>query len=118
MMKLPFSKARMAGDQLWLAGELGFEDDGGFAADITLQTDRMMQRVQVTLRSHGYELSDVISCTVYLTDATLFAAFNEAYASWFQEPLPVRATVQAGMMAPGALVEISVVAHKDPTDET
>ncbi|QCR38265.1 RidA family protein [Nissabacter sp. SGAir0207] len=111
-MTLPFSKTRQIGDQLWLSGELGMEEDGSFAPEIARQTDRMMEKISATLEGAGYGLSDVFACTVYLTDSADFAAFNQAYARWFSAPLPVRATVQAGLMLPGAKVEISVVAAK------
>lgn len=111
-MNLPFAKVRESGSLVWLSGEIGFEEDGSLVPDITHQTDRILQRVQATLAGEGCTLADVISCTVYLTDAAQFGPFNEAYAKWFSAPLPVRTTVLAGLVLPDALLEITVVAQK------
>ncbi|QGY29193.1 RidA family protein [Pantoea cypripedii] len=115
-MNLPFSKVRLVGDQVWLSGVIGFEEDGSLAAEVSRQTDRVMHTIQATLAEQGCTLADIFSCTVYLTDADLFAPFNLAYAKWFSDPLPVRTTVLAGLVLQEALLEITVVAQK-PTAE-
>ena len=40
-----------------------------------------------------------------------FAAFNQVYAEYFSQHPPVRSTVISGLVLPGALVEIEVVAY-------
>ena len=108
---LPFSPIRIVNGLAYLSGEVAFEADGSFAADVTQQTDTMMRRVKTRLEENGLSLEDVFSCTVYLTDKAYFAEFNKAYAGWFSAPLPVRTTVESGMMAEGAKMEITVIAR-------
>lgn len=108
---LPFSKVRRAGGLLHLSGELPFGDDGAIPDGIAAQTDLTLRRIAATLAGEGASLADVVSCTVYLTDTTDFTAFNEAYRAHFSDPLPVRTTVQAGLMVPDARIEITVVAE-------
>ena len=50
--------------------------------------------------------------TAYLVNPVGFAAFNRAYAEAFSEPRPVRTTVRADLMLPGALLELTVVAGR------
>ena len=49
---------------------------------------------------------------VYLSDIRHFQAMNAVYREYFAEDPPTRATVEAGIAIPGALVEISMVAVK------
>lgn len=108
---LPFSKVRRAGGLIHLSGELPFAEDGSIPDGIAAQTDLTLRRIAATLAGEGASLADVVSCTIYLTDTADFAAFNEAYRGHFSDPLPVRTTVQAGLMVPAARIEITVVAE-------
>lgn len=107
--KLPFSKTRRVDNLLFLSGELGFDADATIPDGIEAQTRNCLERIKATLADEGLGLSDVVSCTCYLTDKEDFAAFNTTYASYFSDPLPVRTTVQSGLMI-DAKVEITVIA--------
>lgn len=110
MADLPFSKTRRVGSTVYLAGEIGFAADGSLPEGITAQTENCLNRIRVTLEAEGLSLANVVSCTCYLTDKADFAAFNAAYAPFFSAPLPVRTTVESGLMAPAKL-EITVIAE-------
>lgn len=106
----PLSRTRRHGDQLYLSGELPFNEDGSIPEGITAQTELTLGRIAATLAAEGLGLDDVLSCTVYLSDRTDFQAFNEAYARLFAEPRPVRTTVEARLMV-DAKVEITAIAR-------
>ncbi|MDD0812874.1 RidA family protein [Curvibacter sp. RS43] len=106
---LPFSEIRRAAGLVFLSGELPFAADGSIPDGIEAQTRLTLQRIATTLSTVGLTLSDVVSCTVYLTDKDDFSAFNAAYLTYFSRPLPVRTTVCTGLVAP-ARIEISVIA--------
>ncbi|WP_186393456.1 MULTISPECIES: RidA family protein [unclassified Pannonibacter] len=108
--KLPFSKVRRAGSTVYLAGEIGFAADGTVPEGIEAQTRNCLSRIKATLEGEGLTMAHVVSCTCYLTDAKDFAAFNAAYAEFFADPLPVRTTVQSGLMI-DAKLEITVIAQ-------
>lgn len=112
---LPFSKTRRHDDTLYLSGELPFKEDGSIPEDVAAQTDLTLQRIATTLRHEGLSLANVVSCTIYLTDRNDFAAFNQAYAKHFSNPLPVRTTVESGLML-DAKVEITVIAQYPSQD--
>ncbi|MBD8893624.1 RidA family protein [Roseibium litorale] len=107
----PFSKSRRLGSTLYLSGELGFDANGGLPEGIEAQTRNCLERIKATLEAEGLSLGKVVSCTCYLTDAADFQAFNAIYAGFFSAPLPVRTTVQSGLMLPAAKVEITVIAE-------
>lgn len=108
---LPFSKVRHSQGLVFLSGELPFAEDGSIPEGIAAQTHLTLTRIQQTLAGECLSLDDVVSVTVYLTDRSDFAAFNQAYAAFFSTNLPVRATVCAGLVV-DARVEISVIAQQ------
>ena len=109
-MNIPLSKLRRDGDTLYLSGELGFDADGTLPDGIEAQTRNCIANIRKTLATQGLDLSDVLSCTCYLTDAADFAAFNAIYAKAFAEPYPVRTTVGCFLILPKAVVEITAIA--------
>ena len=63
------------------------------------------------LAAHGLGFDDVVKSTVHLQHLKRdFAAYNEAYKSYFTQPFPVRTTVGSELM--NILVEIDFDAHK------
>ena len=51
-----------------------------------------------------------MAVTSYLTEPSLFEAYNEEYRKFFPNDPPTRTTVQAALMRPEMLVEITVTA--------
>lgn len=109
---LPFSEYRESGDLVYLAGALGNVPGtldlvpGGIEA----QVRQTMDNLGATLESAGLDFSRVAAVNVYLSDVRHFQAMNSVYREYFAEDPPTRATVEAGIAIPGALVEISMVA--------
>ena len=110
MATLPFSKVRRSGSTVYLSGGIGFNADGSLPEGIEAQTQNCLEGIKKTLESEGLALSNVISCTCYLTDRADFAAFNSVYATFFSDPLPVRTTIGCELMV-DAKVEITVIAE-------
>lgn len=107
---LPFSKLRTAQGLVFLSGELPLNDDGSVPEGIAAQTDRVLARISQTLATAGLQLSDVVQVAVHLSEPGDFAGFNAAYRAHFSEPYPVRTTVVAGLLVPGARLEVTVTA--------
>jgi len=109
---LPLSKAVRAGDFVMLSGQLGLDAHGHLAgADIEIQTRQCLANVSEVLREAGCTLDQVVKSTVWLVNRDDFAHFNAVYAEHFPLLPPVRATVVCGLVLPGALVEIEVMAY-------
>lgn len=123
------ASAIWAGDTLYIAGQLPRPTPGdpakGIApkieGDTKAQTVNTFNVIQDILKEQGLAMSDVIQLRVYLvpdpaTGKIDFAGMNEGYKQFFgtkeQPNKPVRATVQAGLVVPGALVEIEAIAVK------
>ncbi|ACJ01260.1 RidA family protein [Rhodospirillum centenum] len=93
------------------------------------QTVNVLNRIKDILAGQGLALGDVIQMTVFLVgDPEIggrmdFAGMMEGYSQFFGTPdqpnKPTRSTVQvAGLVSPGMLVEIEVLAAKAPAPAT
>lgn len=111
--KIPLSAAVIAGDFVYLSGQLAMDDNWNLlAGDIEQQTLRVLDNIKSLLEQCNTDLSSVIKATVWLTDAADFPTFNKTYASVFANQPPTRSTVVSELLVPEALVEIEVVAYR------
>jgi 2-iminobutanoate/2-iminopropanoate deaminase len=110
----PYNQAVQAGKFLFVSGQLAIDPKEGkiIVENIQLQTRQVMKNIKAILEAAGYSLKDVVQSTVYLSSMALFNEFNCEYAKHFQSDFPARATVGTELKS-GALVEVSVIAHKD-----
>lgn len=110
---LPFSDGIVAGNTLYVAGQQGTDDSGKLiAGGIGPETTATLHNIQKVLKAAGFDLKDVVSVTVYLTDIHEFPDMNKAYKEIMPDPKPARATIQAGALVNNARVEISAIAVK------
>lgn len=114
-VKAPLSAAARAGNLVWTAGQLAYDENGDLVGegDVAAQTEQALRNVEAALRVAGATMADVVKVTVWLTDTANFAAMNEVYRRWFDEPRPVRACVRADLMGQDLLVEIEATAVVD-----
>jgi 2-iminobutanoate/2-iminopropanoate deaminase len=110
----PYNQAVQAGKFLFVSGQLAIDPKEGkiTVKNIQLQTRQVMKNIKAILEAAGYSLKDVVQSTVYLSSMALFNEFNCEYAKYFESDFPARTTVGTELKS-GALVEVSVIAHKD-----
>jgi len=79
------------------------------------QTRASLAAIERNLADAGSDRTRLLSATVYLTDIGAKAEMDAVWCDWIGEAAnwPQRACVQAAL-APGALVEITVVATRAP----
>lgn len=108
----PYSQAVKAGTLVFVSGQIPIDPATGefVPGDVKAQTDRVMKNLTAILEAAGTSMDAVIRCTVYLADMDDFAAMNEVYGSYFTQPAPARATIQAVRLPKDARVEIDVIA--------
>ena len=110
--KIPLSKAILAGDYVYLSGQVPLKGDGSVeAGSIEDQTRVVMENIKEILGEAGCELSAVIKATAWLGDRADFAGFNEVYAEYFSDAPPARSTVESRLMI-DIRVEVEVTAYK------
>jgi 2-iminobutanoate/2-iminopropanoate deaminase len=114
---LPFSPAVLSGDFLYLAGAIGNKPGTlEVPAGIEAQMKQAMENLGAVLKAAEMDFSRVVSVNVYLSDARHFARMNDVYKTYFPKDPPIRATVQADVAIPGALVELSMIAARPGVD--
>ena len=107
----PLSAAYAAGGLLFMSGQLSFDSDGQlFTGDVATQTRLALENIERLLKEENLAIESVIKVTIWLTDVSDFAEFNEAYVAFFGEHRPARSTTRADLMLPGAKVEIEAIA--------
>jgi 2-iminobutanoate/2-iminopropanoate deaminase len=108
----PYSQAIRAGDFLFVSGQIPFDPATGalIEGDIAAQTHRVLKNLGAILEAAGTSFEHVVKTTVYLADMSEFAAMNEVYASYFPNPAPARATIQAARLPRDVRVEIDLIA--------
>ena len=111
---LPFSEAVQVGNTLYLSGQLGFDAETGqlVAGGLQAEAKKTMDNIRASLQRYGYEMSDVVKCTVMLADISEWAAFNEIYTQYFTPPFPARSAFAASGLALGARVEVECIAAR------
>lgn len=112
---LPFSEAVKVGDMLYLSGQIGNVPgtvtlaEGGMAAE----AKQVMENIGTALEAHGYAMSDLVKCTVFLADMSEWGAFNDVYKTYFEPGrFPARSAFGASGLAFDARVEVECFASK------
>ncbi len=114
---LPYSYAIQSGNTVFMAGLVSRNgvDNSNVKGDITAQTNYIMSNARAILNEAGMTLNDVVQSRVYITDAANFQAMNAAYRSAFTAAPPSRATLRTGLTGADYLIEIGMIAVKDPS---
>lgn len=108
----PYSDAVRAGSTLYLAGQLGLDENGKLVpGGITPESERTMENLKATLERNGSSLDRVVSCLVLLADIEERGAFNDVYQKYFQKGrFPARTAVAVNGIYAGARVELTCTA--------
>ncbi|MFL6354182.1 MAG: RidA family protein [Bryobacteraceae bacterium] len=110
---MPFSDGYVAGNTLYVAGQQGPDSQGKVTGtDITLQTTNAIAAVEKIVKEAGFQMANIVSVTVYVTDLNDVPKMNDVYKKLMPDPKPARATVQVAGLIGGAKIEISAVAVK------
>ncbi len=109
----PYSQAVMAGDTLYISGQIAIiPETGEIATTIEEQTAQVLKNIDAILSQAALTKDNVVKTTVLLDDMDNFAAMNGVYASYFTENMPARACYQVAKLPLGVQVEIEVIAVK------
>jgi 2-iminobutanoate/2-iminopropanoate deaminase len=110
---MPFSNGYVAGNTLYVAGQEGPDSNGKFTGtDITQQTTNAIAAIEKIVKKAGFQMTDITSVTVYVTDLNDVPKMNEVYKKLMPNPKPARATVQVAGLIGGAKIEMSAIAVK------
>lgn len=110
---LPYSDAVLAGDTLYVSGNVGQDPKTGKVSEDFLEEARQsLKNLGTVLKAAGYEYKDVVKVNVFLTDMARFEEWNKAYREIFADNFPARSTVAVSSLALGAKLEVEMIAVK------
>lgn len=110
----PYSQAIMAGDTVYVSGQLPINPSTGEFAEggIKEQARQSLNNIKNILSEAGMTMQQVVKVTVLMTDMSDFAAVNEVYAEFFSAPYPARSAFAVAALPKGGAIEIEAVAVK------
>lgn len=108
----PYSQATRAGGMVFLAGQVALDSDNAVVApgDAYEQTRVILRRIRLILAESGLDLGNIASATVFVTGLEMLPGFNLAWEEGFGTHRPARATVVAGLLLDGLVVEVQSIA--------
>ncbi|HEV7967017.1 MAG TPA: Rid family hydrolase [Candidatus Acidoferrum sp.] len=107
----PFSSAILAGDTLYLSGNLGLDPKTGKAPEKVEDEIRLLlDSYKTTLSAAGMTMDDLVYVQVFCTDLAYFDKFNAAYRTYFSKDFPARAFIGAGSLLRGGHFEMQAIA--------
>jgi 2-iminobutanoate/2-iminopropanoate deaminase len=101
------------GKTVWLAGQVGIADATGrsLAGNFDAQVRAVFDRLAATLAEAGGGLADMVTMTVFITDARYGDRFTELRKEIFGDNFPASALITvAGLARPDMLVEVQGIA--------
>ncbi len=108
-----FAPAVRAGDHLYLSGMTASTDDGQIACpgDIVGQTRYIFEKAKHVLEVAGGSMADVVMTRDFFTTTEGYNGTAKVRREFFGDVFPAATGVQvAGLLRPGALIEIEFVA--------
>jgi 2-iminobutanoate/2-iminopropanoate deaminase len=112
----PYSQSVLTADGLlFVSGQIPINPETGklVEGDIKEATRQAMQNIGTILKKNGLDFSNVVKCTVFLTDIRDYGAMNEVYGTFFTEGFPAREAIEISNLPLGARIEISAIAAKN-----
>jgi 2-iminobutanoate/2-iminopropanoate deaminase len=108
----PISQAIRAGNFIFISGQTGRDPKTReiVSEDVGEQTIQIFKNVSNVLHAAGCTLDDVVRNTVFFTDLKDKSSFDTAYREIFSPPYPARSAIGISEIAPGAKIEIEVIA--------
>lgn len=108
----PYSQAIKAGNTVYVSGQLPIDPaTGEFAVGgIQAEARQSLTNIQNILAEVGLSMKNVAKVTVLMRDIADFAAVNEVYAEFFQQPYPARSAFAVAALPKGANIEIEAIA--------
>ncbi len=110
----PYNQAIMADNVLYISGQVGINRETGiFVNDnINAETTQVMNNLSAILQEANLDFSNIVKCSIFVSDLNNFTDINKIYGSYFKENYPAREMVEVKKLPINANVEISAIAVK------
>jgi len=108
----PYSQASLAGNTLYVSGQIAIDPKTGDlkTESIAQETHQVMKNMGAVLEEAGMGYSNVVKCSIFISNMDDFAKINSVYGEYFSENSPARETVEVSCLPKNLNVEISCIA--------
>ena len=109
----PYNQAILANNTLYASGQIAINPATNelISGNIEDETKQVMENLAAVLDAAGMHFSNVVKCSIFISDMNDFGAINSVYGTYFdEENAPARETVQVAVLPKRVNVEISIVA--------
>ncbi len=108
----PYNQAVMKNNTLYVSGQIPMNPATSelVKGDVKEQTRMVMENLKAILHEAGMDFSNVVKCSIFISDMKDFPLINEIYGTYFKEDPPARETVQVAGLPLNVDVEISCIA--------
>ncbi len=110
----PYSQAVLSNGMLLVSGQIPIDPATGKVVEggVEAQARQVMKNLGSILNAAGMDFSNVVKCSIFLTDMGDFPKVNSVYGEHFKADPPARETVQVCKLPMLVDVEISCIAVK------
>ncbi len=108
----PYNQGVMVEDTLYTSGQVAINSINGemILDSIENETKQVMENLKAVLYSADMDFSNVVKCSIFISNMDNFSRINEVYGSYFKQDFPARETVEVSCLPKNANVEISLIA--------
>ena len=109
----PYNQAILVNNTLYASGQIAINPATNelISGTIEEETKQVMENLAAVLDAAGMQFSDVVKCSIFISDMNDFGAINEVYGTYFDdESAPARETVQVAVLTKRGNVERSLIA--------
>lgn len=110
----PYSQAVLVGNMLYTSGQIAINPSTGELELDTIESETklVMENLLGLLNEVDMDFSNVIKCSIFISDMNNFSRINEVYGKYFTDNFPARETVEVACLPKNVNVEISAIAVK------
>jgi len=108
----PYNQAILSNDTLYVSGQIAINPTTGELVMDTLEKEtlQVMQNLEAVLAAAEMNFSNVVKCSIFLSDMNSFGVVNDIYGTFFKDNYPARETVEVACLPKSVNVEISCIA--------
>lgn len=108
----PYSQAIFINGMLFVSGQICLDAFSGalMMSSIEEETAQVMENLKAILEAAEMDFSNVVKCSIFLSDMGTFPKVNEVYGRYFGKTPPARETVEVSRLPRNVNVEISCIA--------
>ncbi|MEP3390605.1 MAG: RidA family protein [Reichenbachiella sp.] len=107
-----YSQSVLAGNTLYVSGQIALvpDTDNLLLDSIEAETHQVMKNMGAILKEAGADYSNVVKCSIFVSDMGNFGKINAVYGEYFTSNPPARETVEVSCLPKNVNVEISCIA--------